>query len=259
MTFRMARKFKFKLFVPNRSKTMSEAQEHAQGVLERRMNFCERLKYVYKTPAELYTTCEHCPQFLCICCQHLSNPSYRRCHYFPVVFIDGACSGNGTEGALSGIGGLFGADPEYKWSISIDDEVDPVPSRTSQRAELLAAIEGVTRLREFLLSEKWKPPPKSCQAQLVVATDSEYVCKGVTEWMPKWKVCIFSFILRHQSDILQKTGWRTNCGTIVKNKDLFCKLDEVISSLERRQVKVGFWRIDRQVWPNCMESLRDSP
>ena len=143
--------------------------EHAQSVLNRRMNFCDRLKNLYQTPAELYTTCDHCSRFHCICCQHLSHPSYRRCHHFSVVFIDGACSRNGTESALSGIGGLFGEAPEYQWSIPIDEEVDPVPIRTSQRAELLAAIEGVSRLGKVLLSMEQKSSPKSCHAQLVVA------------------------------------------------------------------------------------------
>jgi len=60
-------------------------------------------------------------------------------------------------------------------------------------------------------------------------------------------------------DILQKNGWRTSSGKMVTNKDLFCKLDEVISSLEQCEIKVGFWRIDRQVCTNCMELFRGSP
>jgi ribonuclease HI len=141
---RNSKRFEFKFLCSKPLQAMSE--EAAHGILGRRMNFCESLTNEYKTPAELYITCDHCSKFLCICCQHLSNPSYRRCHHYPIVFVDGACSGNGTEGAFSGIGGLFGDASEYQWSLYIDQEVDAVPIRTSQRAELLAAIEGVTRL-----------------------------------------------------------------------------------------------------------------
>lgn len=35
-------------------------------------------------------------------------------------------------------------------------------------------------------------------------------------------------------------------GKIVANKDLFCMLDEAISTLEQREMPVGFWWIDRQ-------------
>jgi ribonuclease HI len=43
------------------------------------------------------------------------------------------------------------------------------------------------------------------RAEMVVASDSEYVCKGVTEWMPKWKVGvpIFSTLLPHTSEPFQ--------------------------------------------------------
>jgi ribonuclease HI len=115
-------------------------------------------------------------------------PHGKSCHHIPLVFVDGACSGNGSGGASSGIGGLFGETPDCQWSIPIDDSVDTVPVRTNQRAELLAAIEGVYRLGDYWLPRK-ESRPNGHLDQIVVATDSEYVYKGITEWMPKWKVC----------------------------------------------------------------------
>jgi ribonuclease HI len=159
-----------------------------QGVSNRRMIFCENLLSQYNTD-ELYSVCDHCNTLFCICCRDLSNPDYRRCHYYPVVFIDGACSRNGSGDAVSGIGGSFGEEPEHQWSVPVDGLIDSVAVRTNQRAELLAAIMGVQRLGEYLLSTKRKPHQNNCLAEMVVATDSEYVCKGVSEWMPKWKVC----------------------------------------------------------------------
>jgi ribonuclease HI len=88
------------------------------------------------------------------------------------------------------MGGLFGETPDSQWSMHIDESIDLIPVRTSQRAELLAAIEGVRRLSEY-----WLPKMNTRDigengrlAQMVVATDSDYVCKAMTEWMPKWKV-----------------------------------------------------------------------
>jgi len=107
-----------------------------------------------------------------------------------VVFTDGACSRNGFDGAVSGIGGTYGNDVDYQWSIPVDERIDSTPIRTNQRAELLAAIEGVRRLGDFLESKVEENPPLNPRSVMVVATDSEYVCKGVTEWMPKWKVCV---------------------------------------------------------------------
>ena len=61
--------------------------------------------------------------------------------------------------------------------------------------ELMAAIRGLEALRE------------SCKVQLF--TDSEYVRRGITEWMSKWRV----------------NGWRTADRKPVKNADLWCELD----------------------------------
>jgi ribonuclease HI len=60
--------------------------------------------------------------------------------------------------------------------------VDNFPLRSNQRAELCAArlgVELLARTRVKGKAEAW-----------IIATDSEYVVKGMTEWLPKWKVCI---------------------------------------------------------------------
>ena len=219
----------------------------SQGVFDRRMVFCQRLLSAHTTD-ELYRICR-CDKFHCVCCLHYYGNS--ECHHYPVVFTDGACAGNGYNGAVSGIGGSFGEGVGQQWSIPVDDSVDPNAVRTNQRAELLAAIEGVRRLGDELVSQPpMKPSPNGWRAQMVVATDSEYVCNGVTEWMPKWKVSVpfFLQIYIHFADIIYKAnGWRNSSGRLVSNKDLFCELDEAISALERQRIGVGFWWIARQV------------
>ena len=67
---------------------------------------------------------------------------------------------------------------------------------TNNRMELLAAIEGLSALKE------------SCAVQLT--TDSQYVLKGATEWIIGWK----------------RNGWKTAAKQPVKNADLWQRLDE---------------------------------
>jgi ribonuclease HI len=75
--------------------------------------------------------------------------------------------------------------------------------------ELMAAIAGLQALKE------------SCH--VILTTDSQYVRKGITEWIDAWK----------------KNGWRTSAKAPVKNADLWQVLDQeqLRHQLEWRWVK----------------------
>jgi ribonuclease HI len=75
---------------------------------------------------------------------------------------------------------------------------------TNNRMELTAVIEGLKALKE--------------PCEVTIVTDSEYVQKGVTEWMPEWK----------------RKNWTTSQKTPVKNQDLWKTLDD---ALARHQVR----------------------
>lgn len=116
------------------------------------------------------------------------------------MFTDGACRGNpgpGGWGALLRYGEvekpLFGGEKET----------------TNNRMELMAAIEGLRALK--------KP------SQVVLTTDSQYVRKGITEWIANWK----------------RRNWRTAGKQPVKNKDLWQELDALCQKhdVEWRWVK----------------------
>lgn len=101
------------------------------------------------------------------------------------IFTDGACSGNpgpGGWGALLRYGALekelSGAEPET----------------TNNRMELMAAIMALETLKRA--------------SEVVLTTDSEYVRKGITEWLQKW----------------QLNGWRTADKKPIKNQDLWERL-----------------------------------
>lgn len=103
------------------------------------------------------------------------------------IFTDGACRGNpgpGGWGALLRYGDhereLFGGEPDT----------------TNNRMELTAAIRALDALKE------------PCEVDLT--TDSEYVRKGISEWLPAWKA----------------RNWRTSDRKPVKNADLWQLLEQ---------------------------------
>ena len=156
----------------------------------------------------LITQCPVCTCFFAACCADgtfggdLALPNKKPCHHFQLVFIDGACSNNGRDNARAGLGITIGDDKEYCWSIAVEDSVDPDGPRTNQRAELLAAIEGLKKLEGvnrilaiYEAMEKGDSHHKAARrhtdeprSTYIVAADSEYVVKGITEWLPTWRV-----------------------------------------------------------------------
>ena len=110
------------------------------------------------------------------------------------VFTDGACRGNPGPG---GWGALLRNDGIEKEIYGGELET------TNNRMELTAAIEALSALSE------------PCQVDLT--SDSEYVRKGITEWLPNWK----------------KRGWKTASKKPVKNKDLWQQLE---TASERHEV-----------------------
>ena len=109
------------------------------------------------------------------------------------LFTDGACKGNpgpGGWGVLMRFKGqekrLFGGEP----------------LTTNNRMELMAAIKGLEALT------------RPCQVDLT--TDSQYVRKGITEWIVNWR----------------KNNWRTAAKKPVKNSDLWQMLDKAVATHE---------------------------
>ena len=104
------------------------------------------------------------------------------------IFTDGACRGNPGPG---GWGALLRHGVNEK-KIYGGDKLT-----TNNRMELLAAIEALGSLKE--------------SSNVILTTDSEYVRKGITTWMPGWK----------------KRGWKTANKKPVKNVDLWQRLEQV--------------------------------
>ncbi|KAJ6192139.1 ribonuclease H-like domain-containing protein [Bipolaris maydis] len=107
-------------------------------------------------------------------------------------------------------------------SKPITNTVDSFPLRSNQRAELYAAKSGL----EIFSGAHDKDPQNEAKA-CIIATDSEYVVKEMTEWIPNWK----------------RNDWGTTKGSKPANLDLFLALDSMLTKHEAENVKVGFWHI----------------
>jgi len=176
------------------------------NIEQRKFTFCPTLAgYDLE---HLITQCPVCTRFFAACCPHeifggdLALPNKDHCHHFQLVFIDGACSNNGRGDAKAGLGMTIGDDEEHCWSIAVEDAVDPDGPRTNQRAELLAAIEGLKQLDDvnriqaiYEAMGKGDSHHKAARrhtddqrSTYIVVADSEYVVKGITQWLPTWRV-----------------------------------------------------------------------
>jgi len=115
------------------------------------------------------------------------------------IYTDGACKGNPGPG---GWGAILEYDGKEKELFGGE------PATTNNRMELTAVIEALAALR------------RPCT--VVLHTDSQYVQKGITEWIGGWKA----------------RGWKTAAKEPVKNADLWKKLDEVVRTHRIRWVWV---------------------
>jgi len=111
------------------------------------------------------------------------------------IWTDGACLGNPGPG---GWGALL------RWNGHEKELSGGEANTTNNRMELMAAIQALDALKRPSVVE--------------LTTDSQYVRKGMLEWMANWK----------------KNGWRTASKKPVKNDDLWKRLD---SAVARHQVQ----------------------
>lgn len=208
---------------------------------------------------KLLERCNDCGRFFAKRCIHKEEEIGCN-HHSRIVFTDGACTNNGAHGSVSGIGVAFGETREdYQFFIPVDDRLDPGKRRMNQRAELLAALQGLKKIckcdEEYLLEKMEEHgvdylDPDS--PEIVIATDSEYVAKGMTEWLPRWRVRasvnrIADFDFDLHDFHCKENNLRKSNGQRPANLDLFLDLGAAIVACQYRYgCKVKFWRIDRE-------------
>ena len=115
------------------------------------------------------------------------------------IYTDGGCSGNPGPG-----GWAFVMVDEISSEISGDDKVllekwGAEKETTNNRMEMTAVIKALEELETM----------KDKSGRIAVYTDSQYVQKGISQWIADWK----------------KKGWKTSDKKPVKNQDLWQCLD----------------------------------
>jgi ribonuclease HI len=114
------------------------------------------------------------------------------------LFTDGACSGNPGPGGWAYI-------LVHPASGKTREASGAEPETTNNRMELMGVIQGMATLN------------RPCRVELV--TDSQYVAKGILEWMPRWK----------------SRGWKRKEGNQLKpvmNEDLWRQIDAAVAPHE---------------------------
>lgn len=106
------------------------------------------------------------------------------------IFSDGACSGNPGPGGYGTI---------LRCGKHVKELSGYAPATTNNRMEMLGAITGLESLT------------RPCQVR--VTTDSQYLVKGMTEWIAGW----------------QRKGWKNSKKEEVANRDLWERLLELCS------------------------------
>ena len=107
------------------------------------------------------------------------------------IYTDGACKGNPGPGGWGVLLKSAGAEKELFGGER---------QTTNNRMEMMAVIQGLKALK------------RPCQVNLYL--DSEYVRKGITEWIHGWKA----------------RGWRTAAKEPVKNADLWQEMDALVQT-----------------------------
>jgi ribonuclease HI len=133
--------------------------------------------------------------------RHLTTPSLPSVH----LFTDGACSGNPGPGGWAFILRHPASGKELEQSGGERET-------TNNRMELTAAVRGLEALKST--------------SRVELFTDSVYVGKGISEWLPKWKA----------------NGWRRREGkrwASIANEELWRELDLLLAKHQVKYTRVA--------------------
>uniref|UniRef100_A0A6B2F3Y9 Ribonuclease H1 n=1 Tax=Bothriechis nigroviridis TaxID=88079 RepID=A0A6B2F3Y9_BOTNI len=117
---------------------------------------------------------------------------------YVAVYTDGCCSSNGRQAARAGTGVYWGPDHFLNNSERLHGR------QTNQRAEIHAACKAIEQAKSQNIRK------------LTIYTDSKFTIKGVTSWIPNWKI----------------NGWKTSAGKEVTNKEDFERLAKLSEGMD---------------------------
>ncbi len=111
------------------------------------------------------------------------------------IYTDGACRGNPGPGGWAAL---------LRYGTNEKELYGAEAHTTNNRMELMAAIAGLEALKKT--------------SSVVLTTDSNYVKKGITEWLPNWK----------------RRNWKTASNKPVQNADLWRRLEKAVTEHDHR-------------------------
>jgi len=129
-----------------------------------------------------------------------------------VIYTDGGCKGNPGPGGWAYVM-RFGSRYREAWGAEMHT--------TNNRMELTAVINALAFLKQRRdrtqrsCAAKSAAPPAWVSTEIRICTDSMYVKRGISEWLPDWK----------------RRGWKTAAKKPVMNQDLWEKLDALCIEL----------------------------
>lgn len=126
------------------------------------------------------------------------------------VYTDGSCNKQKQGG--------------YGYALVTENEVlaaggAGIPDTTNNRMEMTAVISPLNGLLDEARREEWGIEHLQ---EVEVISDSQYVIKGVTEWMPGWK----------------KRGWKNSANKVVENLDLWKEVDYLIQAFSEINIRI---------------------
>ncbi|KAH9906518.1 ribonuclease H-like protein [Xylariomycetidae sp. FL2044] len=141
-----------------------------------------------------------------------------------LIFTDGACLNNGK------------GNPKAGWAFVSGPGLEGDPDVVSDRLETRGpfgdpGVQSSNRaeLRAVIAALRYRHWTGEGYHAVVIATDSEYVTEGSTNWAKTW----------------YKNGWKTASGLDVKNKDLWEMLLGEVERWHDQGMSLEFWRIPR--------------
>ena len=127
------------------------------------------------------------------------------------IYTDGGCSGNPGPGGWAYVMAL----ETFQGAKVLEEKSGGEKDTTNNRMELRAVIESLKSLKTAAGGAHGPHAKSALPLRAVIFTDSQYVQKGITEWIHKWK----------------KNAWRTSGKKPVKNQDLWMELDALAGEL----------------------------
>jgi ribonuclease HI len=121
------------------------------------------------------------------------------------IYTDGGCSGNPGPGGWAYVIIL----QTFQEEKIIAQDMGSQKETTNNRMELTAVIEALRALKKQEAASFEATSQEGVTRNIAVYTDSQYVQKGISEWIKNWK----------------RNSWRTSDKKPVKNQDLWIELD----------------------------------